>query len=132
MKQERYDVELRRIDPAANMRKFYHVRITPPLPHSEGPWVVHRKWGRLGVKVPGNSAAETFDTWSAAKERFESVVASKIKGGYVAHAQSPAVDPSAVKAAKSEALPEGSHIESSADDDSWEKTAKTRQEEAEW
>jgi predicted DNA-binding WGR domain protein len=132
VKQERYDVELRRIDAAANMRKFYRVRITPPLPHSEGPWVVRREWGRLGVKGPkSNVTAESFDTWSAAKESFEATVSALDLRGYVIHTQV-LNDPSAVKAAKSEALPEGAHIESSADDASWEETAKTRQEEAEW
>lgn len=51
-----FHVNLERRDPAANMARFYAVRIERTL---FGHWAVIRQWGRLGTK--GSSRASWFD-----------------------------------------------------------------------
>ena len=77
-------VSLRRVDPAANMARFYRVVLWPDL---FGRVALVREWGRIGQ--PGHLRLDTYPTWAAAADARDALLASKARKGYEAIAEIP-------------------------------------------
>lgn len=68
---------LRRIDPDANMRRFYRVMVWPDL---FGGFALMREWGRIGQS--GRLRVETYPDAGAASAARDRLVARKRRKGY--------------------------------------------------
>lgn len=73
-------LQLHRIDPARNMRRFYRLSIQPTL---FGGASVVRNWGRIGTG--GQSMMETFDAPAEADSAMSRLEHSKRRRGYLDH-----------------------------------------------
>ncbi|MBK5935486.1 WGR domain-containing protein [Halorhodospira halophila] len=71
-------VELVRIEPRINARRFYHLWLEPDL---FAPVRLVRFWGRIGTRG-GRYAVKPFDTIEAAQQALEEAVAYRIRRGY--------------------------------------------------
>jgi predicted DNA-binding WGR domain protein len=71
-------LDLRRIDPARNMRRFYFLAIQPTL---FGGVSLVRNWGRIGTK--GRAKIETFDKSEDVETVFARLERAKRRRGYV-------------------------------------------------
>ena len=72
-----HECQLRRIDPARNMARFYRVSIGPSL---FGDFSVVREWGRIG-KI-GRVRVDLFENEHAAFGALEAIERAKRKRGY--------------------------------------------------
>ncbi len=72
-------VELHRIDPTQNMRRFYRLDMQPDL---FGGVLLVRQWGRIGAQ--GRSVAEHFDSDTLAAAALAQHAAHKARRGYSA------------------------------------------------
>jgi len=72
-------LELRRIDPARNMRRFYRLDIEADL---FGGFLLVRQWGRIGAR--GRVVAERFDDATLAAAALAQHAARKARRGYSA------------------------------------------------
>lgn len=72
-------LELRRVDAARNMHRFYLVAVQPTL---FGGASLMRNWGRIGGS--GQSMVETFDTLDEARAARARLVRTKARRGYSA------------------------------------------------
>ncbi len=72
-------LELRRIDPARNMRRFYRLDIEADL---FGGFLLVRQWGRIGAR--GRVVAERFDDATLAAAALARHAARKGRRGYSA------------------------------------------------
>ena len=70
-------VDLRRIDAAQNMRRFYHMSVQPGL---FGDVALVRQWGRIGTR--GQSMKEWFDDEAAAEAACDTLSKRKQRRGY--------------------------------------------------
>lgn len=70
-------IQLSRIDPEHNMRRFYRIRIQPGL---FGDWSLIREWGRIGTS--GQSKEDWFDTEAEAKDARFKLQMQKSRRGY--------------------------------------------------
>jgi predicted DNA-binding WGR domain protein len=70
-------VELRRIDPSRNMRRFYRLAITPDL---FGGFLFLKQWGRIGLR--GRIVAERYDTQASALDALQRQALRKQRRGY--------------------------------------------------
>lgn len=70
-------VELHRIDPTHNMRRFYRLDMQPDL---FGGVLLVRQWGRIGAE--GRSVAEHFDDATLAAAALAQHAARKTRRGY--------------------------------------------------
>jgi predicted DNA-binding WGR domain protein len=68
---------LRRVDPQANMARFYTLQLWPDL---FGRVALVREWGRIGQ--PGHLRIETYADASAAAAARDRLVARKTRKGY--------------------------------------------------
>jgi predicted DNA-binding WGR domain protein len=71
-------VYLHRIDPPANMRRFYTLEVCPTL---WGRWALIRYWGRIGSS--GQWRETWYDSESAACAAGELILRKKLRRGYV-------------------------------------------------
>ena len=69
---------LHRIDPEANMARFYRVDIAPTL---FGEVCVLRTWGRIGTH--GRTSIETFPTLEDAENAASRALRQKVRRGYL-------------------------------------------------
>jgi len=69
---------LHRIDPEANMARFYRVDIAPTL---FGEVSVLRTWGRIGTH--GRTSIETFPTLKDAENAASRALRQKVRRGYL-------------------------------------------------
>ena len=69
---------LHRIDPKANMARFYRVDIAPTL---FGEVCVLRTWGRIGTH--GRTSIETFPTLEDAENAASRALRQKVRRGYL-------------------------------------------------
>ena len=72
-------VQLRRVDPAQNMRRFYSLSIQPTL---FGGASLIRDWGRIGTRGQTMIMMETFDTADDADLAFDRQERRKRRRGY--------------------------------------------------
>jgi predicted DNA-binding WGR domain protein len=72
-------VELRRIDPSRNMRRFYRLAMESDL---LGGFLLMRQWGRIGGRG-GKSAFEHYDSESLALRAMQRQAERKRRRGYV-------------------------------------------------
>jgi len=70
-------VELRRIDSAKNMRRFYRLDIAPDL---FGGFLLLKQWGRIGAG--GRIMAERYDAEAPALDALQRQVERKRRRGY--------------------------------------------------
>lgn len=70
-------VELRRIDPVRNMRRFYRLGIEPDL---FGSALLMKEWGRIGTR--GRVVAERYDNAALAAVAMRRQADCKRKRGY--------------------------------------------------
>jgi predicted DNA-binding WGR domain protein len=70
-------VELRRVDPSRNMRRFYRLVITPDL---FGGFLLMKQWGRIGVR--GRIVAERHETEAGAVDALRRQAIRKRRRGY--------------------------------------------------
>ena len=70
-------VELRRIDPARNMRRFYRLDIQPDL---FGGFLLMKQWGRIGAH--GRIKAERYDNEALASDALQRQADRKRRRGY--------------------------------------------------
>jgi predicted DNA-binding WGR domain protein len=70
-------VELRRIDAARNMRRFYRLDMQPDL---FGGVLLVRQWGRIGAR--GRIVAERFESMALAADALEKHAQQKTRRGY--------------------------------------------------
>ncbi len=70
-------VELHRIDPAKNMRRFYRLDIAPDL---FGGFLLLRQWGRIGAG--GRIKAERYDAEAPALDALRRQAERKRRRGY--------------------------------------------------
>jgi predicted DNA-binding WGR domain protein len=70
-------VELRRIDAARNMRRFYRLDMQPDL---FGGVLLVRQWGRIGAR--GRIVAERFESMTLAADALEKHAQQKTLRGY--------------------------------------------------
>jgi predicted DNA-binding WGR domain protein len=73
-----HPVYLQRIDPAANMRRFYRLEVCPTL---LGGWALIRHWGRIGSS--GQSIETWYDSEAAAWYAGEKIRRKKLRRGYL-------------------------------------------------
>ncbi|MGA8055725.1 MAG: WGR domain-containing protein [Burkholderiales bacterium] len=73
------DVDLRRIDPAANCFRFYRLALWPDL---FGGASVVRHWGRIGTR--GRQQLNPYPSPEAAARMLERLHRQKLRRGYVA------------------------------------------------
>jgi predicted DNA-binding WGR domain protein len=71
-------VELRRIDPAKNMHRFYRLDIQLDL---FGGFLLMKQWGRIGAQ--GRMMAERYDSEAPALAALHLQAAKKQRRGYV-------------------------------------------------
>jgi predicted DNA-binding WGR domain protein len=72
-----HEAQLRRIDPARNMARFYRVSVGRSL---FGDFSVVREWGRIGTI--GRVRVDLFENEHGALSAFEAIERSKRKRGY--------------------------------------------------
>jgi predicted DNA-binding WGR domain protein len=72
-------IELRRIDPAQNMRRFYRLDVEPDL---FGGFLFLKRWGRIGAH--GQTKAERYDDEAPALAALQRHAESKRRKGYAA------------------------------------------------
>lgn len=77
-------IRLERIDPAANARRYYELRLTRSL---FGDVVLVRRWGRIG-SPGGRQALEHFESVGAARRAWRLVLRAKRRRGYARRADS--------------------------------------------
>lgn len=70
-------MRLTRIEPNANLHRFYRMDIVPGL---FGDWGLVRNWGRIGSS--GQARTDWFDTEDAAKDARFDLHMAKAKRGY--------------------------------------------------
>lgn len=70
-------VDLLRIEPTRNIRRFYRVVVVPSL---FGEWTVMREWGRIGQ--PGTVRARTFASEPKAHAVADMLLRAKQRRGY--------------------------------------------------
>lgn len=70
-------VELRRIDPPRNMRRFHRLDVQPDL---FGGVLLVKEWGRIGAK--GRMVAESYDTEALAADALQRHAECKRRRGY--------------------------------------------------
>ena len=70
-------VQLRRIDPAANVRRFYVLQVQPDL---FGGFALVREWGRIGQ--PGRVVTAPYPTAEAAEAALVEKRQAKERRGY--------------------------------------------------
>lgn len=68
---------LHRIDPNANMARFYHVDLAPTL---FGEVAVLRQWGRIGTN--GRTTVETWPSIDEAQQSADQTLRQKSRRGY--------------------------------------------------
>ena len=68
---------LTRIDPAANMRRYYRLSVEPGL---FGDWGVVREWGRIGTS--GHTRTDWYEGEADAAIALDRLAAQKVKRGY--------------------------------------------------
>ena len=73
-------VQLRRVDEAQNMRRFYSLRVQPDL---FGCFWLVREFGRLGS--PGRVMEDQFASLDEAAAAHAQLWKEKLRGGYSAH-----------------------------------------------
>ena len=71
------DIRIQRIDPDANMYRFYRLRLLPDL---FGGMSLLREWGRIGTQ--GRHKIELFKTAGEATDAMLAVYQAKQKRGY--------------------------------------------------
>ncbi|MEW5423980.1 WGR domain-containing protein [Amorphus sp. 3PC139-8] len=71
------DVDLRRIDPSKNMRRFYSLSVRRGL---FGEWCLERQWGRIGTS--GRSLEQWFPDPAAAHDACLELRRRKARRGY--------------------------------------------------
>lgn len=71
-------VELQRIDPARNMRRFYRLELQPEL---FGGVLLVRQWGRIGAR--GRIVADRFESAELAARALAQHTDRKTRRGYV-------------------------------------------------
>ncbi|TQD33349.1 WGR domain-containing protein (plasmid) [Rhodobacter capsulatus] len=71
------DLDLRRIDPACNMRRFYRMSVQPDL---FGGACLVREWGRIGLR--GQMMIEQYDDEGKAVTALMKLSATKTRRGY--------------------------------------------------
>ncbi|WP_429932848.1 WGR domain-containing protein [Agrobacterium vitis] len=76
-KENNSPIQLRRIDPSQNMRRFYTLALQPTL---FGGASVIRNWGRIGTT--GQTLIETFDRKEDAQRVLSRLERTKRKRGY--------------------------------------------------
>ncbi|MCF1473494.1 MULTISPECIES: WGR domain-containing protein [Rhizobium/Agrobacterium group] len=76
-KENNSPIQLRRIDPSQNMRRFYTLALQPTL---FGGASVIRNWGRIGTT--GQTMIETFDRKEDAQRVLSRLERTKRKRGY--------------------------------------------------
>lgn len=81
---------LHRIDPEANMARYYCVDVAPTL---FGEVCVLRSWGRIGTH--GRSRIETCATLEDAENAASRTLRQKVRRGYLPAPQLPQSDPAA-------------------------------------
>jgi len=91
-------VELRRIDPAKNMRRFYRLDIEPDL---FGGFLFMKQWGRIGAR--GQIKAERFDGEAPALAALQRQAERKCRRGYAAARSTTDLAPSSWPRARSPA-----------------------------
>jgi predicted DNA-binding WGR domain protein len=70
-------VQLRRVDPARNMRRFYRLDMQPDL---FGGVLLVKEWGRIGAH--GRTVAERFDSEPLAADALQRQAERKKRRGY--------------------------------------------------
>ena len=70
-------IELRRLDPSHNMRRFYRLDIEPDL---FGGVLLVKEWGRIGAR--GRMVAESFDSEALAAHALQRHADRKRRRGY--------------------------------------------------
>ena len=70
-------IELRRLDPSRNMRRFYRLDIEPDL---FGGALLMKTWGRIGTR--GRVAAERYDNQGIALAALQNHAECKRRRGY--------------------------------------------------
>lgn len=70
-------MDLKRIDPGANLQRFYRMEIVPGL---FGDWGLMREWGRIGS--PGRLRTDWFDCEDDAKDARFTIHMKKAIRGY--------------------------------------------------
>jgi predicted DNA-binding WGR domain protein len=73
-------IELRRIDPARNMRRFYRLDIDPDL---FGGFLLMKQWGRIGAR--GQIKAERYGNEALAAIALQRQAERKRRRGYGTH-----------------------------------------------
>lgn len=68
---------LTRIDPEANMRRYYRLSVQPGL---FGDWSLVREWGRIGAQ--GQRMSEWYDDEAQAEEARDKLTRKKQRRGY--------------------------------------------------
>ena len=71
-------IDMRRIDPALNMNRFYSVGLTKDLFGQHG---VHRQWGRFGTW--GRHCHDWYRTQTEAETALSDLVKQKLARGYL-------------------------------------------------
>ncbi|MGO9236217.1 MAG: WGR domain-containing protein [Methylocella sp.] len=71
-------VNLRRVDPAPNMRRFYRLVMQPDL---FGGVLLAKEWGRIGAH--GRMVAEPYDSEALAADALQRHVECKRRRGYM-------------------------------------------------
>jgi predicted DNA-binding WGR domain protein len=71
-------MELRKIDPAKNMRRFYRLSVEPTL---FGDFALVREWGRIGAKR-GRIKEDWLPTLCEAQTALELALKVRFKRGY--------------------------------------------------
>ncbi len=69
-------IDLLRIEPAQNIRRFYRVLVVPSL---FGEWTVMREWGRIGQ--PGTVRLRTYGSEDEARSMAAGVILAKERRG---------------------------------------------------
>jgi predicted DNA-binding WGR domain protein len=68
---------LTRVDPAANLHRFYVVRLAPSL---FGDWTLLREWGRIGS--PGTVRLTSFENYANADQAARRTINTRLRHGY--------------------------------------------------
>ena len=69
---------LTRVDPAANIHRFYKLELWPTL---FGEIALVKEWGRIGS--PGTVRSQTYEKIEAAREALAAAIARRHRRGYV-------------------------------------------------
>ena len=71
-------MELRKIDPTKNMRRFYRLSVEPTL---FGDYALVRQWGRIGAKR-GRTKEDWYSLEDEAHRAFSMAVSQRLKRSY--------------------------------------------------